>query len=249
MRTVASTANYNNEIGVPLTLCRIERGTEAVVCELGMRGAGQIAYLTDIAAPDVGVITSVGPVHLELMGTVEAVAAAKAEILELKPGAVAVVPYAEPLLEPHLAGRDGRVVTFGEADGADVRLVSIGGGRAEIVHRGRTLTVPVSFEQRHNGVNLAAAVAACDALGADIDDSLLAGAATGRDLALARRAAAAPGRRRPHRRLLQRQPGLDERGAARPRLGRRRPPYRRRARRHGRARRGPPRATTRRSRT
>ena len=100
MRTVASAANYNNEIGVPLTLCRIERGTEAVVCELGMRGAGQIAYLTDIAAPDVGVITSVGPVHLELMGTVEAVAAAKAEILELGPGAVAVVPYAEPLLEP-----------------------------------------------------------------------------------------------------------------------------------------------------
>ncbi len=176
MRTVASTANYNNEIGVPLTLCRIERGTEAVVCELGMRGAGQIAYLTDISAPDVGVITSVGPVHLELMGTVEAVAAAKAEILELGPGAVAVVPYAEPLLERHLAGRRGPTVTFGEAEGADVRLVEIGEGRAEIVHRGRTLIVPVSFEQRHNGVNLAAAVAACDALGIDVDEPLLAGA-------------------------------------------------------------------------
>ena len=175
--TVASAANYNNEIGLPLTLCRIAGDTQAVVCELGMRGAGQIAYLTDLAAPDVGVITSVGPVHLELMGTVEAVAAAKAEILELRPGAVAVVPYAEPLLEPHLAGRDGRVVTFGEAGAADVRLVAIGGGRAEIVHRGRTLTVPVSFEQRHNGVNLAAAVAACDAMGVDIDVPLLEGAA------------------------------------------------------------------------
>ena len=175
--TVASAANYNNEIGLPLTLCRIDGDTQAVVCELGMRGAGQIAYLTDLAAPDVGVITSVGPVHLELMGTVEAVAAAKAEILELRPGAVAVVPYAEPLLEPHLAGRDGRVVTFGEAGAADVRLVAIGGGRAEIVHRGRTLTVPVSFEQRHNGVNLAAAVAACDAMGVDIDVPLLEGAA------------------------------------------------------------------------
>jgi UDP-N-acetylmuramoyl-tripeptide--D-alanyl-D-alanine ligase len=177
LSTVASAANYNNEIGLPLTLCRIDADTEAVVCELGMRGAGQIAYLTDIAAPNVGVITSVGPVHLELMGTVEAVAAAKAEILELEPGAVAVVPYAEPLLAPHLAGRDGRVVTFGEAEGADVRLVEIGGGRAEIVHRGRTLTVPVSFDQRHNGVNLAAAVAACDALGVDIDAPLLEGAA------------------------------------------------------------------------
>ena len=177
LSTVASAANYNNEIGLPLTLCRIDADTEAVVCELGMRGAGQIAYLTDIAAPNVGVITSVGPVHLELMGTVEAVAAAKAEILELEPGAVAVVPYAEPLLAPHLAGRDGRVVTFGEAEGADVLLVEIGGGRAEIVHRGRTLTVPVSFDQRHNGVNLAAAVAACDALGVDIDAPLLEGAA------------------------------------------------------------------------
>jgi UDP-N-acetylmuramoyl-tripeptide--D-alanyl-D-alanine ligase len=177
LRTVASAANYNNEIGVSLTLCRIERDTEAVVCELGMRGAGQIAYLTGLAAPDVGVITSVGPVHLELMGTVEAVAAAKAEILELGPDAAAVVPYAEPLLEPHLARWEGRIVTFGEVDGADVRLVEIGDGRAEIVHRGRTLIVPVSFDQRHNGVNLAAAVAACDALAIDVDDPLLAGAA------------------------------------------------------------------------
>jgi UDP-N-acetylmuramoyl-tripeptide--D-alanyl-D-alanine ligase len=177
LRTIASHANYNNEIGVPLTLCRIDRDTEAVVCELGMRGAGQIAYLTAVATPDVGVITSVGPVHLELMGTVEAVAAAKAEILELGPGAVAVVPHAEPLLEPHLAGREGRVVTFGEEEGADVRLLGIGDGRAEIAHRGRTLTVPVSFDQRHNGVNLAAAVAACDALGLEVDDGLLAGAA------------------------------------------------------------------------
>ena len=175
--TVASAANYNNEIGLPLTLCRIDADTEAVVCELGMRGAGQIAYLTDIAAPNVGVITSVGPVHLELMGTVEAVAAAKAEILELEPGAVAVIPYGEPLLDPHLPARDRRIVTFGDAEGADVRLVEIGGGRAEIVHRGRTLTVPVSFDQRHNGVNLAAAVAACDALGVDVDVPLLEGAA------------------------------------------------------------------------
>jgi UDP-N-acetylmuramoyl-tripeptide--D-alanyl-D-alanine ligase len=177
LRTIASEANYNNEIGLPLTLCRIERDTEAVVCELGMRGAGQIAFLTGIAAPDVGMITSVGPVHLELMGTVEAVAAAKAEILELRPTAAAVVPYADALLEPHLAGREGRVVTFGEAEGADVRLVEIGEGRAEIVHRGRTLSVPVSFDQRHNGVNLAAAVAACDALALEIDAPLLAGAA------------------------------------------------------------------------
>ena len=176
-RTIASRANYNNELGLPLTLCRLEPDTEVAVTEMGMRGPGQIRALAQVAQPDVALITAIAPVHLELMGTVEAVAAAKAEILELGPGATAVVPYAEPLLAPHLALRKGRVVTFGEAEGADVRLVEIGGGRAEIVHRGRTLIVPVSFDQRHNGVNLAAAVAACDALAVGIDDALLAGAA------------------------------------------------------------------------
>ena len=72
---VASYANYNTEIGLPLTLARIEPSTQAVVCELGMRGMGQIAYLAELCRPDVAVITAVGPVHLELMGTVERVAA------------------------------------------------------------------------------------------------------------------------------------------------------------------------------
>jgi UDP-N-acetylmuramoyl-tripeptide--D-alanyl-D-alanine ligase len=178
MRTVSSHANFNTEIGLPLTLCRIEPDTEAVVCELAMRGAGQIAYLAGIAAVDVAVITSVGPVHLELMGTEAAVAAAKAEILgPPAPRLGAVVPDRTPLLERHLAAFEGRRITFGQEPGSDVRLVGIGGGRAEISLRGRTLTVPVNFDQRHNGVNLAAAVAACDALGAAVDDDLLAGAA------------------------------------------------------------------------
>ncbi len=177
-RTVASHANYNNEIGLPLTLCAIQPDTEAVVCELAMRGPGQIAYLAELAAADVAVITSVGPVHLELMGSVEAVAAAKAEILRpLRSEGAAVVPHGEPLLEPHLAGLRARVITFGEDVESDVRLLDIGAGRAEIGLRGRTLTVPVIFDQRHNGVNLAAAVAACDALGVEPDDDLLAGGA------------------------------------------------------------------------
>ena len=101
---VASRENENNELGVPLTLCRTGADTEVVVAEMAMRGLGQIAYLAEIALPDVAVITSVGPVHLELLGTVERVAQAKAEILHhLAPGGVAVVPAGEPLLRPHLA--------------------------------------------------------------------------------------------------------------------------------------------------
>jgi UDP-N-acetylmuramoyl-tripeptide--D-alanyl-D-alanine ligase len=166
--TVASHANYNTEIGVPLTLARIEPATELVICELGMRGLGQIAYLAELCRPDVAVITAIGPVHLELVGTVEAVAEAKAEILDaLGPGDTAVVPHGEPLLDAKLDLCRARVVTFGEAEGADVRLLRFAAGRAEFALRGRILDVPVSFPQRHNAVNLAAALAAADAIGLD----------------------------------------------------------------------------------
>ena len=105
-RTHANRENFNTEIGLPLTVLAAERGTEAMVLEMAMRGAGQIAELTAIAEPDVGVIVNVGPVHLELLGTVERVAAAKAELIrDLRPGAACVVPAGEPLLEPAPARR------------------------------------------------------------------------------------------------------------------------------------------------
>jgi UDP-N-acetylmuramoyl-tripeptide--D-alanyl-D-alanine ligase len=179
LRTVANHANFNNQIGLPLTLCRIEAGTEAVVCELAMRGKGEVSYLAELARPDVAVITSIGPVHLEQVGSVEGVAEAKAEIMEpLGPHETVVVPHAEPLLAPYLDLTRARVTTFGEEEGADVRLAAFAPGRAEIALGGRTITVPVNFDQHHNGLNLAAAVAACAGLGLDpADPQLLAGAA------------------------------------------------------------------------
>ena len=172
---VASRENQNNELGVPLTLCRTGQGTEVVVAEMAMRGLGQIAYLAEIALPDVAVITSVGPVHLELLGTVERVAQAKAEILHhLAVGGVAVVPAGEPLLRPHLAEHAGRVVGFGDGEDADVRLVAFrrmeGGGEAEIALHGRTLNVPVNFTSRHDALNLTAAAAVYDVLGLPADE-------------------------------------------------------------------------------
>jgi UDP-N-acetylmuramoyl-tripeptide--D-alanyl-D-alanine ligase len=105
-RTIANEGNYNNELGVPLTICRIEEDTELCISEMGMRGLGQIAQLAAVARPDVGVITNIGPVHLELVQTIENVARAKAELIEaLPPGGIAVVPD-EPLLEPYLQRSD-----------------------------------------------------------------------------------------------------------------------------------------------
>ena len=112
LRAVASEANYNNELGVPLTLCRIESDTELCIVEMGMRGLGQIEWLASFAKPDIGLITNVGPVHLELVATIENVARAKMELIEsLPPGGVAVVPD-EPLLEPYLTRSDIEIRRF-----------------------------------------------------------------------------------------------------------------------------------------
>src|SRR3978361_599336 len=105
-RTIANEGNFNTEIGVPLTICRIEEDTEICISELGMRGLGQSAWLTSFGRPDVGVITNIGPAHLELLGTIENIARAKAELIDALPtGGVAVVPD-EPLLEPYLTRSD-----------------------------------------------------------------------------------------------------------------------------------------------
>lgn len=118
-RTVATPQNLNTEIGLPLTVLSAPCGTEVLVLEMGMRGEGQIAELARIAEPDVGLIVSVGPVHLEILGTVERVAAAKAELLAALPdGGTAVVPAGEQLLAAHLPAHV-EVVTFGPGGDVD----------------------------------------------------------------------------------------------------------------------------------
>jgi UDP-N-acetylmuramoyl-tripeptide--D-alanyl-D-alanine ligase len=162
-RTHANRENLNTEIGLPLTILEAESGTEAMVLEMAMRGTGQIAELTAIAEPDVGVVVNVGPVHLELLGTIERVAAAKAELIrDLRPGAACVVPAGEPLLGPHLRD-DLDTITFG--DGGDVRLVSFERGVARIDARGTEVVLELAYDEAHNVLNTVAAVAAASALG------------------------------------------------------------------------------------
>lgn len=140
--------NRNTDIGVPMSLMALSEGCEVAVVEMGMRGPGQIAQLARLAPPTVACVTSVGPVHLELLGTVEAVAAAKAEILAALPaGGTVVVPEDEPLLEPHIATLDPGVTVlhFGAAPDLDLDL-----------------NLRKAWELR----NAAAALACCRALGA-----------------------------------------------------------------------------------
>jgi UDP-N-acetylmuramoyl-tripeptide--D-alanyl-D-alanine ligase len=174
LTVIASRQNENNELGVPLTLLRIERDTEVAVVEMAMRGIGEIAHLAAIAAPEIGLITGIGPVHLELLGSVGRVAAAKAELLAALPAdGLAVVPHGEPLLASYIDRLRCPSVTFGAEPGAGVRLLGFRrvaeGGEADIAVRGRTLTVPVSFASQHNAVNLTAAVAVYDGLGLPLE--------------------------------------------------------------------------------
>jgi UDP-N-acetylmuramoyl-tripeptide--D-alanyl-D-alanine ligase len=162
-RTVASRANFNTEIGVPLEILDAPEGTEILVLEMAMRGVGQIAELAAIAEPEVGVIVSIGPVHLELLGTVEAVAATKSELIAgLPPHGTAIVPAGEELLRAHLRD-DLDVVTFGA--GGAVRLLSSTEDNVEIDAGGRLISLAVPFTQVHIRANLLAAVAASLAVG------------------------------------------------------------------------------------
>jgi UDP-N-acetylmuramoyl-tripeptide--D-alanyl-D-alanine ligase len=163
LRTHANRENLNTEIGLPLSVLEAPAGAQALVLEMAMRGEGQIGELTAIAEPDVGVIVNVGPVHLELLGTVERVAAAKAELIrDLPPGAACVVPASEPLLEAHLR-EDLDTWTFGP--GGQAMLLSFDEGRAEIEARGERHALELGYSEPHNLLNTLAAVSAARAIG------------------------------------------------------------------------------------
>jgi UDP-N-acetylmuramoyl-tripeptide--D-alanyl-D-alanine ligase len=155
-RTIAAEASYNNEIGVPLTLCRLEANTEVCILELAMRGFGQIAHLCEISQPGIGVVTNVGPVHLELVDSIEGVQRAKGELIAaLPPDGTAIVPQDFPV----------------ERD--DIEVVRIGQPEPDFVD-GHALVGGVSFNftARHQAQNAATALAALDALGLPRPDSV-----------------------------------------------------------------------------
>jgi UDP-N-acetylmuramoyl-tripeptide--D-alanyl-D-alanine ligase len=166
-RTVAAERGFNNELGLPLTLCRIEQDTDVVIAEMGMRGVGQIRALCELARPEIGVITSVAPVHLELLGTLERVAKAKAELLEaLPPDGVGIVPAGVPELQPHVRS-DLDVRWFGPDAESTVETFEPREEGAHVVFdvRGNHVEVEFNFTARYHATNALAALLALEALG------------------------------------------------------------------------------------
>jgi UDP-N-acetylmuramoyl-tripeptide--D-alanyl-D-alanine ligase len=172
-----SVKSYNNHVGVPLSLARMPGATRFGVFELGMNHAGEIAALTRQVRPDIAVITTIAPAHIEMLGSEEAIADAKGEVFEgLEPGGIAIIPADSPhyaRLRAKAERHAGAVVSFGRASHADVRLLDVvaaaGGGSLITADLGyRRLCYTVAEPGDHWVINSLAVMAAVRAAGADL---------------------------------------------------------------------------------
>ena len=164
-KTLKSEGNYNNEIGLPLTLLKLNAEYERVVLEMGMYALGEIELLCQIAAPQVGVVTNVEPVHLERLGTIDRIAQAKAELVQALPpqstgtddatGGIAILNYDDPRVRGMATQTQARVVTYGlspEADlwAGDVTSAGLEGIRFVFHYRDETIHARVPLLGRHS---------------------------------------------------------------------------------------------------
>ncbi len=163
--------NFNNEVGVPRTLLELHSGHELIVLEMAMRGPGQIRELARLAEARVGILTHIGESHLEFLGSREAIADAKAELLDEMPvSSLAILPRHCPFFERLVAHVRGRVLTFsgeGPADWTALRIHPLGleGCDVEIRHPEGISRLRFGLPGRHNVSNLLAALAAAREFG------------------------------------------------------------------------------------
>ena len=176
-QVLKTSANFNNEVGVPLTLLQLNANHKAAVVEIGMRGLGQIAELAKFVRPTIGIVTNVNETHIELLGSIENIARAKGELVDAIPAGGTVILNAD---DPHVAAMknsvaDGvKVITYGLESPADVTAKNflIGSISTEFVltHAGIEYDFEIPMLGRHNVSNALAAVAAGLSLGLTIDE-------------------------------------------------------------------------------
>ncbi len=173
---VKTPGNFNNEIGMPLTLMQLDEHTQTAVVEFGMRGPGQIGYLAALALPTVGVITNIGASHLELLGTREKIAMAKAELLEVLPAhATVVLPGEDDFFTMLRERARGPVVTVGECPdfdlwASDITLGDTSCANFTLHFRGIELPIALAVPGRVQVNNALAAAAAALAAGSELED-------------------------------------------------------------------------------
>ena len=169
-RTLVSPGNYNNELGLPLTLANADEGAEALMLEMGARGIGHIAQLCEVARPAVGIVTMVAAVHTEVFGSIDEVARGKGELIEALPGdGYAVLNADDPRVLSMASRTSASVVLFG-GDGADVRAEGVATddqlrARFMLVSPWGRAAVALATHGLHNVTNALAAAGAGLALG------------------------------------------------------------------------------------
>ncbi|KAF0106567.1 MAG: UDP-N-acetylmuramoyl-tripeptide--D-alanyl-D-alanine ligase [Anaerolineaceae bacterium] len=157
-RTLKSPGNLNNEIGLPLTILRLGSGYERAVLEMGFYVPGEIAFLCDLALPQIGVVTNVGTVHAERAGSQETIAHGKSELVQALPAApegVAVLNYDDPWVRPMAAKTKARVFFYGLDPAADlwadeVEGLGLEGIRFRLHTRNETLHLRVPMIGQHS---------------------------------------------------------------------------------------------------
>jgi UDP-N-acetylmuramoyl-tripeptide--D-alanyl-D-alanine ligase len=178
--TYASAGNLNNQWGAPLSLTRMPRDTRYGVFELGMNHAGEISPLSQMVRPQVALITTVEPVHIEFFANVEGIADAKAEIFDgLEPGGAAILPFDNAhfaRLEDKARRMGARVLTFGTKDGAWARLIECDvtpdGTQVQAEIGGKRLRYRIAALGAHQALNSVAVLAAAYAFDLDLDQAL-----------------------------------------------------------------------------
>lgn len=174
-RVHRSVKSYNNHTGVPLSLARMPADSTYAVLEMGMNHPGELSALTALVRPHVALVTTIAPAHQEFFPSLDAIAEAKGEIFEgLEPGGVAIVPAdspQRPVLQRAAAGH--RLVTFGRAADADVRLIDAdphphGGTILSVTLGQRSLQLRVAAPGEHWALNALAVLAAVDAVDGDL---------------------------------------------------------------------------------
>ncbi|MGO9568420.1 MAG: UDP-N-acetylmuramoyl-tripeptide--D-alanyl-D-alanine ligase [Desulfomonilaceae bacterium] len=170
---LVSQGNFNNMVGLPMTVLNLGPQHSTAVVEAGINRNGEMDCLARAASPDVAVITTIGPVHLEGLGSIENVAREKFKLVEgLTRGGTAVVPAVHPLLDPLLRDASCLVVTFGLEQG-DFRAENIRYGvetTFEMKTPSGSQEIRLQVPGRHNIANTLAAAAACSAIGVGLSD-------------------------------------------------------------------------------
>lgn len=171
-----SKANYNNDIGVPKTLLELRPEQEVAIVEMGMRGRGEIARLVKAAEPEIGIITAIGTSHIELLGSRENIALAKAELVQgLPPQGRAILPLSDDYIELLSELAEAPILSFsaGADAGADIhpeRVVAKDEESTTFLYQGREYRLPLPGQ--HHLHDLFAVLAAGQALGIKPEDML-----------------------------------------------------------------------------